>query len=68
MPDIDQQTAQRIGNAARSLAIARNALEAAKDFETRKALQANLDRAQAEMIEASMAVNRGVSRNAPTAP
>ena len=67
MPEIDPAISQRIAGAARALNIARSAYENARDFETRKRLQVDLDRAQAEMIEASLLINRGVSRAAPAA-
>lgn len=62
---IDHSIGQRIAGAARALSIARAAMENAKGFEERKALQANFERAEREMIEASMLVNRGLNRVAP---
>jgi len=64
MPDIDPAIAQRISNAARALSIARHQLEHARDWKDRQALQANFDRAEQEMLDAAMHVNRGVSREA----
>lgn len=67
MPDIDQATSQRIANAARAVNIAKATMERARTFDERLQCQRALDAAEAEMIAASMQVNRGISRAAPTA-
>ncbi len=64
---IDPQIGQRIAGAARALNIARSQVEKAKSFEEAQAAKANLERCERDMIEASMAVNRGISRPDPSA-
>ena len=66
-PEIDPQIGQRIASCARAVHIARSTLESAKSFEERQQAQRELEAREREMVDASMAINRGVSRAAPAA-
>ena len=51
----------------RAVTIAKSQMERARTFDERLMLQKALDRAEREMNEAAMQVNRGLDRAAPTA-
>ena len=65
--DIDPDISRKISDAARRVQIAKGMMERARTFEERKLLAVELDAAEAEMTNAAMLVNRGLSRAAPSA-
>ena len=67
MPAVDPNLARRIADCARAVTIAKSQMEAARNFDERLMLQKNLERAEAELNQVSMQVNRGLSRPEPRA-
>ena len=67
MATIDPGIARRIADCARAVTIAKSQMESARTFDERLMLQKALERAEREMNEAAMQVNRGLDRAAPTA-
>lgn len=61
---IPPEIAQNVASAAMELAIARSNLAKAKNWEEQVILQEQFDRAQENMINAGMQVNRGITREA----
>ena len=65
--ELDPNISRKIADAARRVQIAKSQLERARTFEERKMLANELEAAEAEMANAAMLVNRGLSRAAPSA-
>lgn len=63
--ELDPQASVRIRNAAANCQRLRTRLENEKDPERLKQLSREYDAAEQAMIEASMIINRGISRPAP---
>jgi len=63
--ELDPNISIRIRDAAANCQRLRTILEHTKDPERLKELQRQYDQAEQQMIDASMAVNRGISRPVP---
>jgi hypothetical protein len=66
LPDLDPSLSRRIADAARAVQIAKHQLEQARTFEEKILFQKSLERAEEEMNNVAMNVNRGLSRAAPS--
>lgn len=62
MVNLPPDIAQSINSAAQELQFARKALERAKTWEERQIAQQHFDACQERMVQASLIVNRGLTR------
>lgn len=63
--ELDPQVSIRIRDAAANCQRLRTIMESVKDPERLKELQRQYDQAEQQMIDASMSINRGISRPVP---